>query len=116
MTVAAVPAQRRRAIFAAVVVALPVHDIQYGPQAAYIAERFPPAWRYSGASLGYQLASIVSGGPAPLLAVWLQQRGHGPWAIAAMMAASALVGLAAMVGLWWRDRRGPSWAEAREAC
>jgi hypothetical protein len=53
------------------VLSLPVHDIQYGPQAAFIAESFPANMRYTGSSLGYQLASITSGGPAPLIATWL---------------------------------------------
>jgi hypothetical protein len=35
----------------------------YGPQAALIAECFTPRLRYSGASLGYQLASVIAGGP-----------------------------------------------------
>src|SRR5262245_12853249 len=42
--------------------------MQYGPQAALIAERFGPNVRYSGAGLGYQLASVIAGGPAPLIA------------------------------------------------
>ena len=40
----------------------------YGPEAALIAEQFSPRLRYSGASLGYQLASIAAGGPAPFIA------------------------------------------------
>ena len=55
----------------AIVVSLIPHDMQYGPQAALIAENFTGRLRYSGASLGYQLASIVAGGPAPLIAVAL---------------------------------------------
>jgi MFS family permease len=47
------------------------HSMVYGPQAALIAEQFTPRMRYSGASLGYQLASIIAGGPAPLIATWL---------------------------------------------
>jgi hypothetical protein len=47
------------------------HDMQYGPQAALIAEAFTPRLRYSGASLGYQLASVIAGGPAPLIATAL---------------------------------------------
>jgi len=43
----------------------------YGPEAALIAEAFTPRLRYSGASIGYQLASIIAGGPAPLIATWL---------------------------------------------
>ena len=55
----------------AIVVSLIPHDMQYGPQAALIAESFPTRRRYSGAGLGYQLASVFAGGPAPLLATWL---------------------------------------------
>ena len=47
------------------------HDIMYGPQAALIAESFTGRLRYSGASLGYQLASVIAGGPAPLIAAAL---------------------------------------------
>ena len=47
------------------------HAMVYGPQAALIAEQFTPRMRYSGASLGYQLASIIAGGPSPLIATWL---------------------------------------------
>ncbi len=43
----------------------------YGPEAALIAERFAPRLRYSGASLGYQLASITAGGPAPIIATYV---------------------------------------------
>ena len=47
------------------------HDMMYGPQAALIAERFTGRLRYSGASLGYQLSSVIAGGPAPLIAAAL---------------------------------------------
>jgi metabolite-proton symporter len=52
----------------AIVVSLIVHDMMYGPQAALIAESFGTDLRYSGAGLGYQLASVIAGGPAPLIA------------------------------------------------
>ena len=55
-------------ILLAIVLSLVFHDMQYGPQAALIAESFGPNVRYSGAGLGYQLASVVAGGPAPLIA------------------------------------------------
>jgi len=59
------------AVFIAIVLSLIPHDLQYGPQAALIAESFTPRLRYSGASLGYQLASLVAGGPSPLIATAL---------------------------------------------
>jgi metabolite-proton symporter len=52
-----------------IVLSLFFHDMQYGPQAALIAESFGPRTRYSGAGIGYQLASVIAGGPAPLIAV-----------------------------------------------
>jgi MFS family permease len=61
----------------AIIVSLIPHDMQYGPQASLIAENFTGRMRYSGASIGYQLASIVAGGPAPIIAVWLL--GGAPW-------------------------------------
>ena len=59
------------AVFIAIVLSLIPHDMMYGPQAALIAEAFTPRLRYSGASMGYQLASIIAGGPAPLIATAL---------------------------------------------
>ncbi|MGI9145395.1 MAG: MFS transporter [Chloroflexota bacterium] len=58
-------------VLLAIVASAVIHDMQYGPQAAFIAEAFTPRLRYSGASLGYQLASLTAGGPAPLIAVAL---------------------------------------------
>src|SRR5271155_820393 len=58
-------------IFIAMMLSLIPHDMQYGPQAALIAESFTPRLRYSGASIAYQLASITAGGPAPLIATAL---------------------------------------------
>lgn len=72
-------------IFAAVVISLIPHDLMYGPQAALIAESFTGRLRYSGASLGYQLASIIAGGPAPLIAAWLLATYHSGYAIAAFI-------------------------------
>ena len=58
-------------IFLAIFLSLIPHDAQYGPQAALIAETYTGRLRYSGASLGYQLASVVAGGPAPIIATLL---------------------------------------------
>ncbi|WP_255950531.1 MFS transporter [Streptomyces odontomachi] len=55
-------------VLLAIVLSLFFHDMQYGPQAALIAEGFEANLRYSGAGLGYQLASVIAGGPAPLIA------------------------------------------------
>jgi hypothetical protein len=71
------------------------HDMMYGPQAALIAESFTGRLRYSGASLGYQLASVIAGGPAPLIATWLFGRFHSPYPIAGYIAACAVISLIA---------------------
>ena len=81
------------AVFLAIVISLIPHDIQYGPQAALIAEAFTPRLRYSGASLGYQLASVIAGGPAPLIATALFAAYHTGYAIAIYIAACAVVSL-----------------------
>jgi MFS family permease len=58
-------------IFIAVALSFIPVMTMYGPEAALIAEAFTPRLRYSGASIGYQLASIIAGGPAPFISTWL---------------------------------------------
>jgi metabolite-proton symporter len=82
-------------IFAAIVLSLIPHDMMYGPQAALIAESFTGKLRYSGASLGYQLASIIAGGPAPIIATWLFATYGTPFAIAGYILACAILTLIA---------------------
>jgi MFS family permease len=81
------------AVFIAIVVSLIPTSIQYGPEAALIAEAFTPRLRCAGASLGYQLASIVAGGPAPLIATALFAAYHTGYAIAIYIAACSVVSL-----------------------
>ena len=73
-------------VFIAITLSLIPHDLQYGPQAALIAESFKPNLRYSGASLGYQLASIIAGGPAPIIATALFATYHTGYAISVYIA------------------------------
>ncbi|GAA2213678.1 MFS transporter [Nonomuraea monospora] len=82
-------------VFLAIVLAAPIHDIQYGPQATFIAESFTGRLRYSGASLGYQLASVTAGGPAPLIAVWLYATYGTSMSIAIYMAICAAISVVA---------------------
>jgi MFS family permease len=83
------------AVFIAIVVSLIPHDMQYGPQAALIAEAFTPRLRYSGSSLGYQFASVIAGGPAPLIATALFATYQSGFAISIYIAACAVVSLVA---------------------
>jgi MFS family permease len=76
------------------------HSAMYGPQASFLSEMFSAKVRYSGASLGYQLASIFAGGLSPLVATWLLGVGiaHGKGAnyIAFYMIALVLITVVAV--------------------
>jgi hypothetical protein len=78
-------------VFLAILLSLIPHDMMYGPQAAFIAESFTGRLRYSGASLGYQLASIIAGGPAPFIAALLFARYMSGYAIAVYILFCAVV-------------------------
>ena len=82
-------------IFFAIFVSLIPHDMMYGPQAALIAESFTGRLRYSGASLGYQLASVIAGGPAPLIAAALFAKYKSGYAIAGYILACSIISLIA---------------------
>ena len=86
------------------------HACLYGPQAALIAERFPTRLRYTGATLGYQLASLIAGGPAPIVATYLLNRFSATIAwifIAAYIVVMALISLLALSLLKEYARRAP---------
>jgi MFS family permease len=68
----------------------------YGPQAALIAESFSPRLRYSGASLGYQLASIIAGGPSPFIATALFATFASSFPIALYFLVCGVIGLVAV--------------------
>jgi MFS family permease len=91
-------------VLVAVLVSLPLHDMQYGPQAAFMAESFPGSLRYSGISIGYQLSSIVAGGPAPIIALYLYQRYQTSMAVAAYLALTGVISLTSVFLL--PDRSG----------
>jgi MFS family permease len=80
----------------AVVVGLVLHGAMYGPQAAFLSELFGTKVRYSGVSIGYQLASILAGGIAPLLAVYLYKTFDSGYAVAIYVAVCSLVTILAV--------------------
>ena len=91
-------------IFIAIVLSLVFHAMQYGPQAALIGESFPTHLRYGGAGIGYQLASVFAGGPAPLLATWLLHETGTSYAISVYIVLAAVVTVACVVALPDRSR------------
>jgi MFS family permease len=80
----------------AVVGGLLFHGAMYGPQAAFLSELFGTKVRYSGVSIGYQLASILAGGLAPLIAVALYTEYDSGYAVSIYVAASAVVSIVAV--------------------
>jgi len=67
------------------------HAAMYGPQASFFSELFGTRVRYSGASLGYQLASVIAGGLSPLIATGLLKRTGVSWPIALFVVGMAVV-------------------------
>jgi hypothetical protein len=84
-------------IFLGIILSFVPHDLMYGPQAALIAEGFTPRLRYSGCSIGYQLASVIAGGPAPLIATALFAAYGSGYVIAVYIALCAVVSIVATV-------------------
>ncbi|WP_051580969.1 MFS transporter [Pseudonocardia acaciae] len=84
-------------VLLAIVLSLVFHDMQYGPQAALIAETFGTNVRYSGAGIGYQLASVIAGGPAPLIAAWLLNATGSSFWISWYIVGCAVVSMTALL-------------------
>jgi MFS family permease len=84
------------AILAAAVVALAFHAAMYGPQAAFVAELFSTRLRYSGASLGYQIAGVLGGALAPIISIALLRRYHTPLAVCLYVVAALVLTVVAV--------------------
>jgi len=84
-------------IFLAAVVALFFHAAMYGPQAAFISELFSTRLRYSGASLGYQVAGVLGGALAPIISITLLDRFSTWVAVALYVAFMLLITIAAVL-------------------
>jgi MFS family permease len=82
-------------MFVAIAVSLIPIMTLYGPQAALIAESFEPRLRYSGAGIGYQLASIIAGGPAPFIAAALFAAYQSGYAIAVYILGCGVISIIA---------------------
>jgi MFS family permease len=95
-------------IILATLLAFFFHDLEWGPLAALTAECFTPRLRYSGASIGFQLAAVFAGGPAPMIATALLAATGSGQVIAAYIFGCAIVSIAAAAAL--PHRRGRDFA------
>jgi MFS family permease len=93
----------------AMVGGLVCHGAMYGPQAAFISELFPTRFRYSGASIAYQLTSVFAGSLAPIIALWLLQLTHATLAISIYVALCCAVSVFA--ALRARETSGDTYAQ-----
>ena len=84
-------------LFGMVIIFAVGHAAMYAPQAAFLSELFGTRVRYSGASLGAQLASVFAGGLSPFIATGLLQAGYGRGAIAAYVIVLAAVTIVAVL-------------------
>ena len=91
--------------------------MMYGPQAALFAEMFSARVRYSGASIGYQGASVFAGGLAPIIMVWLLDTTGTSLSVSfyllAMCCHHLLLGLPDHRDLRGRDDRGTRYGRRR---
>jgi metabolite-proton symporter len=85
----------RGLVIVALILAMPFgHDVMYGPLAAWLSELFGARVRYTGASLAYQLTSVVAGGVSPFVATLLLAR-YGSATVAGYIVACCAITLAA---------------------
>jgi hypothetical protein len=90
--------QQTLLIWLSIVLALVGHSLMYGPQAAFLSELFGTRVRYSGASVGYQLASPLAGGIAPMIAAALVEwSGGASWPVSVYMMIAAIVTLLSII-------------------
>jgi MFS transporter, MHS family, shikimate and dehydroshikimate transport protein len=100
---------RPRLGWIAIVLGLAVgHAAMYGPQASFLSELFGTKVRYSGVSLGYNLASIFAGALSPLIATGLMAA-YKPetWPISVYMIVLALITLVSVYFAAETRRRSP---------
>ncbi|TDV46931.1 MFS transporter [Actinophytocola oryzae] len=97
----------------ATTIGLVLHGAMYGPQAAFFSELFGTRVRYSGASVGYQLASILAGAVAPLIAVALLDAWDSTVPVSLYVVAMCALTVIALLAA--RETRGTSLEQAEPA-
>jgi MFS family permease len=79
-------------VFLSLALGLPFcHAAMIGTQPALMGELFPTEVRYSGMALGHEIASVFSGGLAPLVATALYAKVREPWPVALMLVGFGLI-------------------------
>ncbi len=99
------------AITLAITVGLVLHAAMYGPQAAFFSELFGTSVRYSGASIGYQLASVFAGSLAPIIALALLAEFGSSVPVSVYLLGSAALTVVAVI--LTRETRGSAMADDR---
>lgn len=92
-------------VLLALLVAFTIHATMYGPQATLYAEMFPADVRFSGASLGYQVASVLAGGLAPFIMTALLAATGASWSVAVYIIGTAVITFVAVGSIRERFRR-----------
>ncbi|MFR9800785.1 MFS transporter [Pseudonocardia sp. RS010] len=92
-------------VFLALLIGFTIHATMYGPQATLYAEMFPADVRYSGASLGYQFASVFAGGLAPFVMAALLAATGASWSVSLYIIAGAAVTFVAVATIREQFRR-----------
>jgi hypothetical protein len=82
-------------VFLVIALSLIPHGLQYGAEAALITESFSANVRYSGSAVGYQLASILGGGPTPIIATLLFVRDRSGYLIAGYLVLCSIISIIA---------------------
>ena len=72
------------------------HGVVYGVQASFLSEMFPSNVRYSGASLGYQLAAPIGGGLMPIVAAAMVAGTHATWPVSVLLICLSLLTMVAV--------------------
>jgi MFS family permease len=85
-------------VWLAIVIGMVGHAAMYGPQAAFFSELFGTKVRYSGASIGYQLASPFAGGLAPMIATaLLEWSDDASWPVSVYLMVTAALTVCAVL-------------------
>ncbi|MCU1654002.1 MAG: transporter [Pseudonocardia sp.] len=74
-------------------------SMMYGPLAAFFSEMFSAKFRYSGASLGYQLGALLGGAISSLVAAWLFAEFHSNVPISLYIIAVSVIAIACVLAL-----------------